>query len=199
MAAGARVAAGHRGNLARTETGAAGAADIFAEALSQDAGKPLPPLELVALAEENADLLPTGQAGQDLAARLADRLVALDLPRRAVPVLEKLAASAPAGPVRAAFGDRLASMRLAQGDPIGALAALSASDAPSLPEPLLQARTLTCPCSSRRGRDAARHGGPRRARHRCCRRIARRIAGIREGLAGGGGGAAGLCGQDRAR
>jgi hypothetical protein len=118
-------------------------ADIFAEALTHDAVTPLPPLDLVALAEENADLLPEGEAGQALAARLADRLVALDLPRRAVPVLEKLAASSPAGPVRAAFGDRLARMHLAEADAAGALAALSASDAPSLPAELLEARTLT--------------------------------------------------------
>jgi hypothetical protein len=118
-------------------------ADIFAEALVHDAATPLPPLDLVALAEENTDLLPEGEAGQALAARLADRLVALDLPRRAVPVLEKLAASSPAGPVRAAFGNRLASMRLAEADAAGALAALAVSDAPSLPAELLEARTLT--------------------------------------------------------
>ena len=38
------------------------------------------PLDLVALAEENADLVPGGDAGEALAAALADRLLALDLP-----------------------------------------------------------------------------------------------------------------------
>jgi hypothetical protein len=62
-------------------------ADFFAEALAHDAAAPLPPLELVALVAENTDLLRGGDAGQALASRLADRLVALDLPRRAVPCL----------------------------------------------------------------------------------------------------------------
>jgi hypothetical protein len=117
--------------------------EIFADAVAHDAAQPLPPLELVALADENADLLPDGEAGLTLAARLADRLAALDLPRRAVPVLEKLAASAAAGPARAAFGGRLAAMRIEQGDAAGALSALAASDAPSLPAALIESRTLT--------------------------------------------------------
>jgi hypothetical protein len=117
--------------------------ETFADALAHDAETPLPPLDLVALADENADLLPEGEAGQALAARLADRLAALDLPARAVPVLEKLAASAPAGPARGAFGGRLATMRLEQGDAAGALAALAASDAPSLPTALVEGRTMT--------------------------------------------------------
>jgi hypothetical protein len=54
----------------------------FADALAADAAKPLPPLDLVALAEDNADLIPDGDAGQALASRLADRLAALDLPER---------------------------------------------------------------------------------------------------------------------
>ncbi len=117
--------------------------EIFAEALAHDTAKPLSPLDLVALADENADLLPEGEAGQALAARLADRLAALDLPGRAVPVLEKLASSIPAGPARAEFGGKLAAMRLEQGDAAGALAALDASAAAALPAPLIEERTLT--------------------------------------------------------
>ena len=117
--------------------------EVFTAALAQDAKTPLAPLYLVALADENADLLPEGADGQALAARLADRLVTLDLPQRAVPLLEKLAASASAGPARGSIGDRLAAMRLERGDAVGAVAALAASDAPSLPQPLLEARTLT--------------------------------------------------------
>jgi hypothetical protein len=114
----------------------------FAEALAQDASKPLPPLELVALAEENADLIPAGEAGQALAARLADRLTALDLPRRAVPLLEKLAAQAPAGPARAELGGRLAGLLATQGDASGALAALTRTASTGLPAPLAESRTL---------------------------------------------------------
>ena len=118
-------------------------AEIFNAALLQDAAAPVPPLDLVALAEENADLIPGGVAGQALAARLADRLVALDLPRRAIPVLERLASQSPAPPVRAAFGDRLATLRLAQNDAPGALSALAASATADLPPELADSRVLT--------------------------------------------------------
>jgi hypothetical protein len=115
----------------------------FAAALSDDAAHPLSPLDLVALAEENSDLLPAGEAGQALAARLADRLVALDLPQRAAPILEKLMRAAPDGVARAEFGGRLARLRLAQQDTAGALAALTASAGDDLPAALAESRTLT--------------------------------------------------------
>ena len=117
--------------------------DIFAAAIAHDATKPLPPLDLVALVEENADLLPAGEAGQALGDRLADRLATLDLPQRAVPVLEKLVASVPSGTARAAFGERLASMRLEAGNAAGALSALADSEATPLPDKLREARTMT--------------------------------------------------------
>jgi hypothetical protein len=117
--------------------------NVFTAAIGDDAHNPLPPIDLVALADENADLIPDGEAGQVLASRLADRLAALDLPKRAIPVLEKLAANAAPGPVRAEFGGRLAAMRLAQGDAAGALAALTRSAADSLPPALLESRALT--------------------------------------------------------
>jgi len=115
----------------------------FAAALSDDAAHPLSPLDLVALAEENSDLLPAGEAGQALAARLADRLVALDLPQRAAPILEKLMRAAPDGVARAELGGRLARLRLAQQDAAGALAALTASAGDELPAALAESRTLT--------------------------------------------------------
>jgi hypothetical protein len=117
--------------------------DIFAQAMARDARVALPPLELVALIEENPDLLPDGEAGRALAARLADRLAALDLPTRALPVLAKLMAATPPGAAQAELGARLATMKLGQGDPHGALMALSASAAPDLPPPLTEQRAIT--------------------------------------------------------
>ena len=116
---------------------------IFAAALAGDATVPLPPLDLVALAEENPDLIPDGEAGLALATRLAERLAALDLPRRAAPVLEKLLAAAPPGPVRAELGGRLAGTRLLLGDAAGALSALADTAVDPLPPPVLEARVLT--------------------------------------------------------
>ena len=115
---------------------------IFSAALATDAKTPMPPLELVALAEENPDLIAEGEPGLALARTLADRLAALDLPRRAAPVLEKLVAAAQPGAVRAELGGRLAATRLLLADPAGALSALGATAADTLPQPVLEARVL---------------------------------------------------------
>jgi hypothetical protein len=115
----------------------------FAEALAQDAQASLPPLELVSLVEENPDLLPPNDAGRDLAARLAARLAALDLPQRAGPVLERLLAATAPGEAKAELGARLAALRLEQGDATAALTVLSGSAAPDLPAELEQRRTIT--------------------------------------------------------
>jgi hypothetical protein len=126
--------------------------DMFASMLRGDATAALAPLELAALAEENADLLPTGTEGDALQARLADRLVALDLPKRAEPVLEKLMQAAPSGIGRANFGARLAALRLREVDVAGAFAALSASEETDLPPDLAERRTLLLAAAhSRRG------------------------------------------------
>ncbi len=116
--------------------------DMFAAMLRSDAADSLAPLELIALVDENADLLPVGPAGDLLQARLADRLLALDLPKRADPVLQKLMEAAPSGVSRAGFGARLAALRLREGDAAGALAALAASSADEAPADLVERRTL---------------------------------------------------------
>jgi hypothetical protein len=116
--------------------------DMFAAMLRSDAADSLAPLELIALVDENADLLPLGPAGDQLQARLADRLLALDLPKRADPVLQKLMQAAPSDVSRAAFGARLAALRLREADAAGALAALAASNADEAPTDLVERRTL---------------------------------------------------------
>jgi hypothetical protein len=120
----------------------AGLADMFAALLRDDTADALAPLELVSVVEENADLLPTGPDGDALQGKLADRLAALDLPRRAGPVLEKLMQAANSGMARAGFGARLAALRLREGDAAGALAALDASAAAALPAELTERRAL---------------------------------------------------------
>lgn len=103
----------------------------------------LPALDLVALVDENAGLLPTSAEGDTVMARLADRLVALDLPRRAAPLLQKMTAAAPAGASKAGLGNRLAGLRLQEGDAPGALQALAESAAEGLPDALAEARAVT--------------------------------------------------------
>ncbi len=114
----------------------------FARLLHDDALDRLAPLDLVALVEENADLLPTGPAGEAMEERLADRLVELDLPRRATSELERLTASAPSPAGSAGFAARLAVLRPHEHDASRALAALTATTDPTLPVPLIERRTL---------------------------------------------------------
>lgn len=114
---------------------------VFQSMLSAQGGD-LSPLDVVLLAAEYADCVPDGPAGATLATLLADKLMALDLPARAIPVLQGLVRGAPAGPARAEFGSRLAQMLLDGGDPSGAVAALQASAASDLPPPLMERRGL---------------------------------------------------------
>jgi hypothetical protein len=107
----------------------------FTRLLQDKALDRLAPLELVSMVEENADLLPDGPAGEALEERLADRLLALDLPARADPVLDKLTRAAPSPAGRAGFGARLAKLRLDEDDAKGALAALAASADPTMSAP----------------------------------------------------------------
>jgi len=129
---------------------------IFATALEADAKTPLPPLELVAMVEENPDLIAEGEPGLALAQRLAERLAALDLPRRAAPVLERLVAAASPGMVRAELGGRLAATRLLLDDPAGAMSALGATAVDALPPPVLEARVLVWARATAAQGDAAR-------------------------------------------
>jgi hypothetical protein len=112
------------------------------QAMLDTQGGGMSPLDLVLLAAEYADCVPDGAAGATLAALLADKLLALDLPARAIPVLQGLMRGAQAGPVRAEFGHRLALLLLEAGDPAGAIAALQASAAPAIAPALSEARAL---------------------------------------------------------
>ncbi len=116
--------------------------DAFAAFLRGSAADSMTPLVFVSLVNENADLLPAGPDGDALESRLADRLLALDLPQRAGPLLDKLMKAAPTGAGRAVFGARLAVMRQREGDVRGMLEALSASEAPDLPKELAVRRTM---------------------------------------------------------
>ncbi len=117
-------------------------AAAFTEAMARDAARPLPPLEFVAMVQENADLLPDGAEGQALGERVADRLAALDLPDQAATLLGRLMDRAPPGAARAALGGRLAALQMEQHDAGAALLTLSASTVDGLPPPLVESRTL---------------------------------------------------------
>ena len=99
------------------------------------------PLDLVALAEENAAALAKADTA-DMMVLLADKLTALDLPQRAGPVIQQIASSLPPGPNRAALGARLAAMRLGEGDSAGAAGALAETDVADLPPEIQEQRGI---------------------------------------------------------
>ncbi len=104
-------------------------------------GGPIAPIDLVALAEDNAEAVARADPAA-AASSLAEKLAALDLPRRAGPVIARMAAAAPPGPDRAGLGARLAALRLAEGDATAAAAALRTTDATGLPGPVAEERGL---------------------------------------------------------
>jgi len=122
---------------------------VITNLLSSSDAAHLAPLDLVALVDENSNLLAEKDASATLAPILVEKLLALDLPQRADPLLAKLMAATEAPEAKAILGARLAALRLEQGDSAGAHAVLAASDAAGLPasvtahRAVLQARALS--------------------------------------------------------
>ncbi len=114
---------------------------VLGEMFRGPGAKDIPPMDLVTLADENAEAV-AKIAPDEAMALLADKLIALDLPRRAGPLLARMIAAAPQGVGRATLGSRLATMQLADGDTKAAAATLDDTQAPNLPSPLLERRGL---------------------------------------------------------
>lgn len=114
----------------------------FAALLRDGAADSLSPLEFVSIVDASTDLMPATAEGDAMEERLADKLLALDLPKRAGQVLDKLMRAAPTGSIRAGFGARLAALLARNGDLPAALAALDASTALELPPSLRERRAL---------------------------------------------------------
>jgi len=99
-------------------------------------------LDLIALADDASSLLGPADTDGALAPLLAEKLVALDLPSQAEPILRRLMDRAAEGPPKAEIGLRLASLLAENDDDAGALAALEASERGQLESPLALSRTL---------------------------------------------------------
>jgi hypothetical protein len=124
--------------------------EAFLHALEVEA-----PLAAVALFDAHPELLPSGEATPAVLERLAERLIALDLPERAAALLARAMDRLPAGPSRAALGARLAALRLGERDAAGALAALADSGARDLPPSLIERRAiLAARAEAQRGQTA---------------------------------------------
>ncbi|HLB97261.1 MAG TPA: hypothetical protein VJK90_06335, partial [Acetobacteraceae bacterium] len=87
--------------------------DVLAAMLQSGAGRGLSPLDMVALVAENEDLLTGQDASNTLTPVLVDKLMALDLPDRAAPLLQHLMERSSDDDAKAGLGARLADLRLA--------------------------------------------------------------------------------------
>ena len=117
------------------------AAVLFDAMLHGPGAATIKPLDLVSLAEENTELVARASVAE-LAPLLADKLLALDLPNRAGPVIQRMITASPEGVSRTVLGARLAAMRLAAGDFEAAATALSTTNNPNLPPFVIEERGL---------------------------------------------------------
>jgi hypothetical protein len=94
------------------------------------------------MVDENADLVLNAGDDETVRQGLADRLLTLDLPDRAKPVLDKLMRSAKSDTAKARFGASLATLDMREGDDAGARTALDQSEGRDLPPDLVEQRII---------------------------------------------------------
>jgi hypothetical protein len=116
--------------------------DTFAGMIRDQAEQHASPIDFVSTVDENADLVAGSGDDEAVQQSLADRLLALDLPDRAKPVLEKLMRSAKSGVAKARFGFSLATLESHEGDDAGARTTLDGSQGQDLPSDLVEQRTI---------------------------------------------------------
>jgi hypothetical protein len=115
---------------------------MFAEMIRDQGEQPISPVDFVSTVAENASLMPDSSDDGAAQQSLADRLLALDLPDRARPVLEKLMRAAKSDATKARFGLSLATLESRAGNDAGAQAVLDASESQDLPPDLVEPRTI---------------------------------------------------------
>jgi tetratricopeptide (TPR) repeat protein len=116
--------------------------DMFVGMIRDQGEHQASPIEFVSMVEENADLALDAADDDAVQQSLADRLLALDLPDRAKPVLEKLMRSAKSDTAKARFGAGLATLESRDANDAGARTVLDASEGRDLPPDLLEQRTI---------------------------------------------------------
>ncbi len=115
--------------------------NVFRTLLSRP-GSSINPLEVVSVAGDFSDVVPDGPDGDKLAGLLAEKLMALDLPQRAIPVLKSLFNKSQSPAAQAEFGLRLAQMEIDAGDAASAEALLTEIDRSGVPPEYEGLRTM---------------------------------------------------------
>ena len=141
-------AASHLPDTPQAERAAGRMRDIFERLFLEGEADKMPAIKALALYESFRELTPPGKKGNRLVAKLADRLVNVDLLRRAADLLDGQVRHRLSGREKSRTGARLASIYLLDQAPEKALEALNISRQDNLPEDLrtrrryLRARTL---------------------------------------------------------
>ncbi|MEX2630675.1 MAG: hypothetical protein WD341_12120 [Tistlia sp.] len=119
-----------------TERAAIRMQDLFADLFTGAAAASMSPLAALSLYDEFRELTPPGLIGDAIIESLADRLVEIDLLDRAADLLDEQVAHRLSGLEKSRVAARLALVRLLDGQPAAALAALDASALDELPAEL---------------------------------------------------------------
>ncbi|HZH27257.1 MAG TPA: hypothetical protein VEY95_08750 [Azospirillaceae bacterium] len=117
-------------------------AETFARIFVEDGAAALSPLNALSFFDEWRHLLPSGRRGEVVIARLAERLVQVDLLDRAATLLEMQVRDRLVGPEKAAVGARLAAIRLLDNRPEEAAQAIEMSNAQGLSTEMVRERRL---------------------------------------------------------
>jgi hypothetical protein len=116
-------------------------AAMFLKMLASNQFAALPPIQAVAILEQNQDLIPAAGSA-NVINLLAQRLDELDLPGAAAPMLSHLIQTVPPGTARASLGARLAQVDMDAGSPVASLADLAQTEADNLPPELVAQRAM---------------------------------------------------------
>jgi hypothetical protein len=116
-------------------------AAMFLNMLASNRFAALPPIQAVAILQQNQDLIPANGSA-NVINLLAQRLDELDLPGAAAPMLSHLIQTIPPGAARASLGARLAQVDMDAGSPVASLADLAQTQAANLPTALAAQRAI---------------------------------------------------------
>jgi tetratricopeptide (TPR) repeat protein len=114
----------------------------FTELFATDGAAKMSPLEAMGLYEQYRELTPPGPDGDRIIRKLAERLVEIDLLDRAGQLLDHQVQYRLQGLEKAQVGTRLAGIRLLDGTPELAVAALDKSEVPEITPELAEERKL---------------------------------------------------------
>ncbi|MGF1611158.1 MAG: hypothetical protein ACFCUQ_17275, partial [Kiloniellales bacterium] len=135
-----RQAASYLPQAARSKAIAQRMREVFADLFLADLGARVPPVAALAIYREFRELTPGGALGDKLVARLAERLVEVDLLDQAAELLQGQIEHRLSGVERAATGNRVAMLHLLDQRPQQAIKVLDQTALPDLPEALADER-----------------------------------------------------------